>query len=221
MAPTSLRKLELLNEQPRLSADLSYDRGSSLSYTIDSFSSYSGQYKPEHIMHDTPHDKDARWAGLMNGMSPSDVPKEGEDALSGASTSRTTLDHLTAWCPESSASQKSITAASCHNCSGLAAASSCFDSENGTAQALNAQWIMIKLDRLALVDGITFGKHAKGHPCNIKHVQVLYGPSKNHMIHGFTVALKNDPVYETFTLQPATPGKVSICTFLQTPTHHD
>ncbi|KAF9526572.1 Muskelin N-terminus-domain-containing protein [Crepidotus variabilis] len=62
------------------------------------------------------------------------------------------------------------------------------------------QWITLKLESLSVLKTITFGKYAKSHPCNIKELQVLVGPSEDHMTEILHANLKDDSIPETFTL---------------------
>lgn len=44
------------------------------------------------------------------------------------------------------------------------------------------QYLVLKLERPAIVETITFGKYEKTHVCNLKKFKVFGGPTDDHMI---------------------------------------
>jgi len=63
------------------------------------------------------------------------------------------------------------------------------------------QYLVLKLERPAVVTNITFGKYEKAHVCNLKHFKVFGGPEEDNMIEILDAGLKNDTVAENFTLR--------------------
>ncbi|KAK0448391.1 Muskelin N-terminus-domain-containing protein [Desarmillaria tabescens] len=63
------------------------------------------------------------------------------------------------------------------------------------------QWILLRLDSLAVVKSITFGKHIKAHPCNVKEFQISVGMTEDNMTEIFRGVLKNDSIPETFSIR--------------------
>ncbi|KAJ7130841.1 Muskelin N-terminus-domain-containing protein [Mycena crocata] len=63
------------------------------------------------------------------------------------------------------------------------------------------QWLLLRLDNLAVVQTITFGKFASVHPCNMKDFKVFAGPSEDTLIEVLHSNLKNDTHAESFELK--------------------
>ncbi|KAJ3332134.1 Muskelin 1, intracellular mediator containing kelch motif [Blyttiomyces sp. JEL0837] len=63
------------------------------------------------------------------------------------------------------------------------------------------QFVTIKLDRVAVVHTITFGKYHKSHVCNLKGFKVYGGLSPSNMIELLHSGLRNDSEPETFSLK--------------------
>ncbi|KAI0268725.1 Muskelin N-terminus-domain-containing protein [Gloeopeniophorella convolvens] len=63
------------------------------------------------------------------------------------------------------------------------------------------QWLLLQLDSLSVIDSITFGKHHKQHPCNMKEFKVYIGPTRERMTEVLSSTLKDDAVPETFDLR--------------------
>ncbi|KAI9463668.1 Muskelin N-terminus-domain-containing protein [Lactarius psammicola] len=63
------------------------------------------------------------------------------------------------------------------------------------------QWILLRLDTLSVIDSITFGKHHKQHPCNMKEFKICVGLTKDRMAEVLSATLKDDSTPETFTLR--------------------
>lgn len=62
------------------------------------------------------------------------------------------------------------------------------------------QWILLRLDTLAVVKSITFGKFHKTHPCNMKEFKVYVGLHQDHMVQVLHTCLKDNAVPESFTI---------------------
>ncbi|KAI6037579.1 Muskelin N-terminus-domain-containing protein [Pisolithus marmoratus] len=65
------------------------------------------------------------------------------------------------------------------------------------------QWILLRLDTLAVVKTITFGKFHKKHPCNMKEFKLYVGLHPDHMIQVLHTSLKDDAVPESFATPEA------------------
>jgi len=63
------------------------------------------------------------------------------------------------------------------------------------------QFITVKLDKPAIVTGITFGKFKKTHVCNIKKFKVFGGIDENTFIQLLDSGLKNDHTQESFNVK--------------------
>lgn len=160
-----------------------------LTYGVDSYSSVSSGFKPEYIMFDRQDDPGSRWTGLMSGAQPLNpsTPAAGKaSAPVAASTSTSPFSPLDQFFPPPVPSE----------------------SQADPLFPEDRQWICIQLDRLALVDTITFGKTNKPHPCNTKEVDVFYSTDKQHWVHGLRASLKNNTEYETFKLKNPSGGQV-------------
>nr|XP_053629064.1 muskelin-like isoform X1 [Cherax quadricarinatus]XP_053629065.1 muskelin-like isoform X1 [Cherax quadricarinatus] len=68
------------------------------------------------------------------------------------------------------------------------------------------QFLILKLERPAVLKTITFGKYEKTHVCNIKKFRVYGGLSDDNMILLLESGLKNDTVPETFLLKHTVSG---------------
>uniref|UniRef100_A0A8D9A7M5 Muskelin n=1 Tax=Cacopsylla melanoneura TaxID=428564 RepID=A0A8D9A7M5_9HEMI len=63
------------------------------------------------------------------------------------------------------------------------------------------QYLVLKLDRPAIVKSITFGKFEKMHVCNLKKFKIFGGMDENTTIELLDWGLKNDSNSETFDLK--------------------
>ncbi|KAF7376454.1 Muskelin-N domain-containing protein [Mycena sanguinolenta] len=63
------------------------------------------------------------------------------------------------------------------------------------------QWLLLRLDTLAVVHSITFGKFANPHPCNMKNFKVFGGLSEDALTEVLYSELKNDTTPESFELK--------------------
>ncbi|KAF9547697.1 hypothetical protein CPC08DRAFT_715745 [Agrocybe pediades] len=72
---------------------------------------------------------------------------------------------------------------------------------SGAFQGSTNQWIVLRMESLAILKTITFGKFSKPHPCNMKELKVFAGASEDHMIEVLHAGLKNDNTPETFAIK--------------------
>ncbi|CAL4131290.1 unnamed protein product, partial [Meganyctiphanes norvegica] len=68
------------------------------------------------------------------------------------------------------------------------------------------QFLILKLERPAILKTISFGKYEKTHVCNIKKFRVYGGLSDENMILLLESGLKNDTVTESFILKHTVAG---------------
>ncbi|KAJ7680656.1 Muskelin N-terminus-domain-containing protein [Mycena polygramma] len=69
-----------------------------------------------------------------------------------------------------------------------------------TAAGDDGSWILLRLDALAVVQTITFGKYKDPHPCTMKEFKVYGGLAKDALTEVLHSNLKNDTQPETFEL---------------------
>ncbi|KAF8134289.1 Muskelin N-terminus-domain-containing protein [Boletus edulis] len=62
------------------------------------------------------------------------------------------------------------------------------------------QWILLRLETLAIAKSITFGKFQRKHPCNMKEFKIYAGLNPDHMIQILHAGLRDDAVQETFSI---------------------
>ncbi|CAG7818322.1 unnamed protein product [Allacma fusca] len=77
------------------------------------------------------------------------------------------------------------------------------------------QFLMLKLQRVAIVESITFGKFEKTHVCNLKKFKIFGGLTEANMIELLESGLKNDSYPETFTLKHDIDGYSFPCKFIK------
>ncbi|KAL1672146.1 Muskelin N-terminus-domain-containing protein [Schizophyllum commune] len=70
-----------------------------------------------------------------------------------------------------------------------------------TRSGPSKQWIILRLESLAVLKSITFGKFHKAHQCNMKEFAVLVGTSLDNMSRVLHASLKNDSMSESFTVK--------------------
>ncbi|KAG5723205.1 Muskelin [Termitomyces sp. T112] len=70
---------------------------------------------------------------------------------------------------------------------------------SGSSQ--NNQWITLRLENLAVLKTITFGKFFKPHPCNMKDFKIYVGLGEDRMNEVLHTSLKNDTTPETFDIK--------------------
>ncbi|KAK0240471.1 Muskelin N-terminus-domain-containing protein [Armillaria nabsnona] len=72
---------------------------------------------------------------------------------------------------------------------------------SGATHGATKQWILLRLHSLAVVKSITFGKHIKSHPCNVKEFQISVGMTEDNLTEIYRGVLKNDSTSETFAIR--------------------
>ncbi|XP_023686924.1 muskelin [Paramormyrops kingsleyae] len=77
------------------------------------------------------------------------------------------------------------------------------------------QYLILKLERPAIVQSITFGKYEKTHVCNLKKFKVFGGMSEENMTELLSSGLKNDYNKETFTLKHKIEEQMFPCRFIK------
>uniref|UniRef100_A0A3Q1JMN3 F5/8 type C domain-containing protein n=1 Tax=Anabas testudineus TaxID=64144 RepID=A0A3Q1JMN3_ANATE len=77
------------------------------------------------------------------------------------------------------------------------------------------QFLILKLERPAIVQSITFGKYEKTHVCNLKKFKVFGGMSEENMTELLSSGLKNDYNKETFTLKHKIDEQMFPCRFVK------
>ncbi|KAF9467401.1 Muskelin N-terminus-domain-containing protein [Collybia nuda] len=83
---------------------------------------------------------------------------------------------------------------------------------SGAYQGNANQWIVLRLENMAVLKSITFGKFHKPHPCNMKEFKIYVGVTDDHMSEVLHSGLKNDPIPETFPLKHVNKAGVSFPT---------
>nr|XP_040229116.2 muskelin isoform X1 [Anopheles coluzzii] len=78
------------------------------------------------------------------------------------------------------------------------------------------QYLVLKLERPAIVTKIKFGKYEKTHVCNLRKFKILGGLEEERMVLLFEGGLRNDSVPETFNLKHRTnSGELLPIKFIQ------
>ncbi|XP_048465952.1 muskelin [Rhincodon typus] len=77
------------------------------------------------------------------------------------------------------------------------------------------QYLILKLERPAIVQSVTFGKYEKTHVCNLKKFKVYGGMSEENMTELLSSGLKNDYNKETFTLKHKIDDQMFPCRFIK------
>ena len=72
------------------------------------------------------------------------------------------------------------------------------------------QFVMVKLEKMAIIQTVTFGKFHKAHVCNLKEFRVYGGVSPDSMVELLHAGLRNDAEPETFSLKHKTDDVVRI-----------
>ncbi|KAI8614210.1 Muskelin N-terminus-domain-containing protein [Chytriomyces sp. MP71] len=81
------------------------------------------------------------------------------------------------------------------------------------------QFLTLKLDKVAVVQTITFGKYHKVHVCNLKEFKVYGGLSLNNMTELLHSGLRNDSEAETFSLKYKVNNVVFPCQYIKIVPH--
>jgi len=76
-------------------------------------------------------------------------------------------------------------------------------------------YLILKLERPAIVQNITFGKYEKTHVCNLKKFKVFGGMNEENMTELLSSGLKNDYNKETFTLKHKIDEQMFPCRFIK------
>ncbi|CAK5281255.1 unnamed protein product [Mycena citricolor] len=71
-------------------------------------------------------------------------------------------------------------------------------------------WLLIRLDSLAVVQTITFGKYSNVHPCNMKDFKVFAGPAEDALSEVLHAQLKNDTQAETLSVKHTNAQGITI-----------
>ncbi|CAG8466882.1 18677_t:CDS:10, partial [Racocetra persica] len=77
------------------------------------------------------------------------------------------------------------------------------------------QYVLIKLESMAIVHSITFGKYHKEHVCNLKQFKVYGGLTPNNMIELLHSGLRNNSRPETFRLKHRTNQVLLPCQYIK------
>ncbi|KAF7305989.1 Muskelin-N domain-containing protein [Mycena chlorophos] len=79
-----------------------------------------------------------------------------------------------------------------------------------------AQWLLLRLDTLAVVQSITFGKFMNPHPCNMKDFKVLVGATEDTLTEVLSGVLKNEGQAESFDIRHVNAeGIVTPCRYIK------
>ena len=183
--------MDLLNNEPLVQ----------LRYSVSEASSFSGAYAPQNILYDRPHDMKSRWTGaaVANMVAPSSGGNVGGGTGTGAGISSSPLSSSST--PDVSApnfltsrdggnsignrgtpgghSSGTITAVNSPALLSTSGKGSASSSSSNTTPAVGGgsnekQYLILKLDKPAILRKIHFGKYHKAHPCNLKDFKI-YG----------------------------------------------
>ncbi|XP_027058035.1 muskelin-like [Pocillopora damicornis] len=77
------------------------------------------------------------------------------------------------------------------------------------------QFLILKLEKPAIVMTITFGKYEKTHVCNLRKFKIYGGLNDEHMTELLQSGLRNDHIKEAFELQHELDGKMFPCQFIK------
>ncbi|KAK7582298.1 hypothetical protein V9T40_013743 [Parthenolecanium corni] len=77
------------------------------------------------------------------------------------------------------------------------------------------QYVMLKLEKLAIVKSITFGKYEITHVCNLKKFKIYGGMNDCTQIELLDSGLNNDTKPETFTIRHTLGGQPFPCRFIK------
>ncbi|KAG8903006.1 hypothetical protein FRB99_003839 [Tulasnella sp. 403] len=78
------------------------------------------------------------------------------------------------------------------------------------------QWITLRLDKVAVLKAITFGKHHTRHPCNLREFKIYVGLDSEQMTEVLHSGLNNDSIPESFSVRYQTQdGMVIPCQFVK------
>lgn len=77
------------------------------------------------------------------------------------------------------------------------------------------QFIILKLERPAIIQEITFGKYEKTHVCNLRKLKIYGSLNSKNMIEILDSGLKNDNQTETFSLKHMLGGNMFPCRYIK------
>ncbi|XP_067684074.1 muskelin-like isoform X1 [Haliotis asinina] len=77
------------------------------------------------------------------------------------------------------------------------------------------QYLVLKLERPAIVETVSFGKYEKTHVCNLKKFKIHGGLTEDHMIEILDSGLKNDHTPECFSLRHEIDGNHFPCRYIK------
>ncbi|PIK57247.1 hypothetical protein BSL78_05817 [Apostichopus japonicus] len=77
------------------------------------------------------------------------------------------------------------------------------------------QHITLKLEKLSIVESITFGKYEKTHVCNLQKFQILGGLSEDKMVDLLNSGLQNSHEAEEFPLTYMVEGCPVPCLYIK------
>ncbi|KAJ9074574.1 hypothetical protein DSO57_1005025 [Entomophthora muscae] len=77
------------------------------------------------------------------------------------------------------------------------------------------QFLMLELEKLSIVQHITFGKYEKNHVCNLKELKVYGGVNTGDMEELLNDGLRNDTIPETFSLKHTYKNGAFPCKFIK------
>ncbi|CAH3026215.1 unnamed protein product [Porites evermanni] len=77
------------------------------------------------------------------------------------------------------------------------------------------QFLILKLDKPAVVMTVTFGKYEKTHVCNLRKFKIYGGLNDDHMTELLHSGLRNDHIKETFNLKHELDGKMFPCNYIK------
>ncbi|KAI0239365.1 hypothetical protein L0F63_003758 [Massospora cicadina] len=78
-----------------------------------------------------------------------------------------------------------------------------------------SQFITLELEKLSIVQHITFGKYEKNHVCNLKELKVYGGVNVGDMEELLSDGLRNDTIPETFSLKHTYKNGAFPCKFIK------
>ncbi|KAK3912329.1 Muskelin [Frankliniella fusca] len=78
-----------------------------------------------------------------------------------------------------------------------------------------SQYLILKLQKVAIVKNITFGKYEKTHVCNLKKFKIYGGLHDENMLELLESGLKNNSTPETFELRHEVGGQPLPCRYIK------
>ncbi|KAG8987084.1 Muskelin 1, intracellular mediator containing kelch motif, partial [Tulasnella sp. 427] len=88
--------------------------------------------------------------------------------------------------------------------------------QSGISSFRQRQWITLKLEKVAVLKEVVFGKCSMSHPCNMKEFKVYAGLEPNRLTEILHAGLLNDSVPESFSVKhQADDGTVLPCQYVK------